>query len=293
MSAASDSVALAAAASAAEEALGCHREALILIAEGWDSETGSAVGDLVQRQCAHGTDVVAALRRAAGGLAVETDLPARPADDDARRSPPTTVDAPVDTPPAPPPPAPVTAPAPGAPATPWPAPLAGPLQSPSAPLGAAGLPALADLGGALVGLIAQIAQTLGSYAEDPPPAPGDPMPAADQPTGPDPAGTTAAADQPTDPEPADPPDPPPATAPAAVAPLPPPPPAPPAPPPDLLAAERPPDPAAPAPAAPAAPDPAPAAPPAEPAQPAAVPAPAPDPRTACEIAADELPMVGG
>ena len=77
--AAMDSAALAAAADAAEEALACHRDALAALAEGWRSETGSSATDLLHRQCAEATDIVAALRRAARTLAMLSDGCAGPA----------------------------------------------------------------------------------------------------------------------------------------------------------------------------------------------------------------------
>jgi len=332
-----DSAALDAAASIAEEALACHREALILLAEGWQSETGSAIRDFMDRQCVHASDVVDALRGAPGVVETPPDAcvdwggdraPVRTAGPtDAGPLPPDTAGSAAD--PANPMvlPAPTPGPVPPstgqAPASPWTMP-ASPWTMPTAAdptWASAGLPgglptapaapALPDLGGTLAGLVAEIAQALGSYADvapsvEPPSSPADPS--ADAPMGtdnhstgpivPDPAPATALTDSATPrPEPAAP-----AGAPATAPPLgptatgptstpSPPEPLPPAPP-ELLAAERAPDPrstGAPAPAPDAA---APAPPPAYPTpdEPAAAQPPAET--TPCEIAADELPKVG-
>lgn len=318
--AAADSAALAAAAGVAEEALACHRDALSALSEGWRSETGSAATGLLARQCAEATDVVAALHRAAAELTrVHDDWsdPSgdRPADGSAVEGPPTwTVDASAGFPtpdllgtaPAPSSPAPVSWD--GQTTSPWsaaapvspPVPSAGWLPGGSTALpGVGGLP---DVGGALVGLVAQIAAMLGSYSDarpDPAPAaPVDAPPAAeDAPSAHDrdlrrPATSSAADPEPlTDsvPSSAVPQSLPPASLPPAS-----PPPAPEdAAAPELLAAERPPDPEV-------EPEPAPPPPVAvtepvqmPPAAPAPVaPAPAVEADTPCEIAADELAKVG-
>ncbi len=199
-----DSAALEAAASIAEEALACHREALILVAEGWQSETGSAIAEFMDRQCSQATDVVDALRRASGSMPAAPDTWTDPGSEpvggrsvDPADAPPPSAEttgpatAPVDatTPAAPPAPGPVS---------PWtgqvPSPWAGQVPSPwaaapvaadvpwaagSSPAGLPTPPAIPDFGGALVGLVSEIAQALGSYAE---PGPST-APSADDPVG--------------------------------------------------------------------------------------------------------------
>jgi len=182
---AADIAALDAAAALAEEALAYHREALILLAEGWQSETGSAIADFMNMQCGHAADVVDALRQAAGVLPDPRvdpsgdQVPGSPVNH-AEAIPPFPDAAPVsDAAPAGPTgpimpavPASVPGPVPG-PVPPWtsatsapwsPAPAA---EAPWAATGgpqAPAQPALPDLGGVLVGLVAEIAQALGSYA---------------------------------------------------------------------------------------------------------------------------------
>ena len=329
---AADIAALDAAATLAEEALAYHRQALVLLAEGWQSETGSAIADFMNLQCVHAADVVDALRRAAGELPESQadpagdEVPGRPVDQ-AGVIPP----LPVATPPADP-----TAPI--APAPPAPAPAPDPVSAWTAPTSAAwnapppgtpwaapgGLsdaasPSLPDLGGALAGLVAEIAQALGSYADAASPTPADDLngraadPLADVATPADQQPAQTVTNDHTD-GPVTP-----GSGPAPPVSLPPADPslisAPPAAPPELLAAERPPEPeaaVAPAPGAETpgpgaeAPGPAPAsaippvaAPPAisppvdtgpVESPPAAPPAEAE--KAPCEIAADELPKVG-
>lgn len=308
-----DCAALDAAASIAEEALACHREALLLLAEGWQSETGSAVADFMDRQCVYGGEVVDALRRASGQVSTLPDISADPSGRDPvpdRWGDPADPVLPLpeaaaragDPIAAPPPPA--TAPAPVSPwtnpvpASAWGGPTAADLPWAAPPPG--GLPApsaLPDVGGALMGLVAEIAQALGSYADVAPSSDAAPVsvdPNADAPStapvAPEPAPATALTDAMA----------PPATGSAVSppdAPVAPPSPLEPAPtaPAELLAAERPPAPggaavevpttAAPA---PAADTPLPATAPETPASPT----PAADEKTPCEIAADELPKVG-
>ncbi len=186
-----DSAALDAAASIAEEALACHREALILLAEGWQSETGSAIADFMDRQCGHGADVVDTLRRAAGRPDTLADSPADPdlggfLPTDRTAGPPDSaplIGDPVAAEPIAPAPAPAAAPAP-APMPPWTGPVpASPWGQPGtdapwaapASSGLAGPSAFPDLGATLAGLVAEITQALGSYADTAPSAevPGD------------------------------------------------------------------------------------------------------------------------
>lgn len=333
---AADIAALDAAATLAEEALAYHREALILLAEGWQSETGSAIADFMNLQCVHAGDVVDALRRIAAELpesdidATSDAVPGRPISR-ADAIAPFTDAAPSADPtgqivPAPPadqmgPIAPAPAPAPG-PVSPWIAPTSPPWNAPTVadtPWGAPGglpapaapaAPALGDLGGALVGLVAEIAQALGSYTDSAPAIPGsdlgslaaDPpsdVTTSDQQTAPTVAHDHTDGPTMTDATPATGPEPAPVGLPTAdptgTSELP-------APPPELLAAERPPEPetaVAPAPVADApVPPPAPAIPPVD-SPAAAAPADSPPAATAaeaeqapCEIAADELPKVG-
>ncbi len=123
----SDTAALAAAAAAAEEALCMTREALSVLIEGWEGQSGSAAADLVARHCAQGSDMVAELHRASAELASQP--PATAAES-----------GPL---PALPPPA------------SW-APGGMPLSAPG------GLGDRAGLGGALAGLVAQIVGTAGT-----------------------------------------------------------------------------------------------------------------------------------
>lgn len=291
--AAADSAALAAAADSAEEALACHRDALASLAVGWHSETGCAATDILQRHCAAATDIVAQLHRASTDLmSLRDDWVSRSGDEPLEVQPgipqpgPPAHDSAEGVEPTPPPANAIAPPATVPTALPWSMPPA-PQAAPPQPGGSVPLP---DLGGALVGLVAQIAQTLGSYADPP-----EPAPAAAPAEKPPPAGTPA----PRKPAPVNTPTVPsgqaldavpkgavPQAQPLAQTPsvMASPPPQP-----ELLAAERPPDPeplseaavAAPAPAA--APEPPPAPEPPEPLV---------EPKTPCEIAADELPKVG-
>lgn len=63
-----DGAALSAAGAAAEEALSLHRQALAVLEEGWQSESGTAATDLIRRQCAQAADLVEALHGAAAEL---------------------------------------------------------------------------------------------------------------------------------------------------------------------------------------------------------------------------------
>lgn len=309
--AAADSAALAAAAGSAEEALACQRDALAVLADGWRSETGSAATALLQQRCAEATDIVAALHRAAEELRLLgqdwTDLTRGPQETVRTDGAPPGDHLMGETPNRPDsaaPPAgvcgePASAgpwPVQGWSAQAWPEPMgAGPWAKapttaaapvPTWPSGGSGP---AGVGGALLGLVAQIAQSLGSYADSP--VNPDAETSADNPDAADsslPQRNPAAVDS----------GPPgegvpnravPQSLPTMQDPLP-----------ELLAAERPPDPGA-SPAPPPQPPvdtPALAtAPPidpvaAEPAPAEAVPLPAGDARAPCEIAADGLAKVG-
>jgi hypothetical protein len=337
-----DRAVLAAAASIAEEALACHRAALVLLAEGWRSETGAAIKDFMEGECVHATDVVDALRRAAGGTHTTTDVWADSDGDQGPYRPTRLPDAaalPVDpagpgpdrsSPAAPPmPTAPPQAPAPAGQFSPMSPIMPMPPITPTAaeaPWTAAGLPggmpapaSFPDLGGTLVGLVAEIAQALGSYADTAPsfdPTSGTADPITDVLTGPDSTKSRAGGDAPpaalTDstaqagdskapgnapaddattgsatPAPAGTPQPPAPPEPLG-------PPQPPAPP-ELLAAERPPEPPEAAVDRVPVPDavpvqPSPLSRPDEP--PTAQSSGDPAEKTPCEIAADELPKVG-
>lgn len=178
--AAADSVALAAAADAAAEALTCHRDALAILAAGWRSETGSSATDLLRSQCSEAAGIVTALHRAAAGArCLDEEWGAGPGGCDDARSPEVQIrERPDDLgysgpdgAPVSPLGEPVLQPAAAAPpATPAPAwPVPPPQNWPAGGGGSGGGTALPDLGGTLVDLVAQIAQTLGSYAD----APGD------------------------------------------------------------------------------------------------------------------------
>lgn len=65
---ASDSAALARAASAAEEALQLEREALAVLLDGWTGESASAAADFLDSHCQAGEALVAALRHASAVL---------------------------------------------------------------------------------------------------------------------------------------------------------------------------------------------------------------------------------
>ena len=270
-----DCAALAAAGSLAEEALALHREALAILEQGWHSQSGSAATDALRRQCGEAAELVTAVHDATGdfralrdaaeyGVATSTDQPYNRLND----RPPAQFDtaepflfggaaaAPVPAPMQPMPP--VAPPPPPSPA--W---------TPST-----AAPPLPDLGGALVGLVAQIADAVSSISADEgagletelPTEPPTESP-TESPTGP-PTESPAAPPKPEFPAG------PPVSPPVIAAP-------------PLLAAERPPDPppetrpdSPPAPEVPAAP----VAP--------ALEQPPEDPKTPCEIAADALPQVG-
>ena len=229
--------AVAAAAVMAEDALSLQREALAVLAEGWDGQSGSAAADLVSRQCADGADVVAALQEVAGELALLRDSLADPGAPAAQAAGaygqvPDNAGVPAAT---------------------------GPWASTGMPL-----PALPDFGGALAGLVGQIAEAIGAGVGGTVDLPADTP--ADLPEPPEPA---RAVPEVVDPVPEPVPEPVTRTAPAPA----------PAPLPGPLAAE--------------APVPSPAL-----QEPVVVqrppePEPPPAPATPCEIAADELPQVGG
>lgn len=286
-----DCAALVAAGSLAEEALALHREALAIVEQGWHSQSGSAATDVLRRQCGEAAELVTALHDATGDFralrdAAEYGVDASTAQPYNRLS---------DRPPAQfetaepfffgAAPAPAPAPVPVSPPVPPPA--------PAWTTGTTG-PPLPDLGGALVGLVAQIADAVslisaeeGAGLEATPPTepPAEPATGSstESPTEP-PAESPAAPPEPE--SPALPPVGPPVSPPVQfVGPSAPPDSAPP----PLLAAERPPDPP---------PEPRPASPPAAEVPTAPLPEPpipeppAPDPKTPCEIAADALPQVG-
>jgi hypothetical protein len=60
-----DATALASAGALTADALALHRDALALLTEGWDSESGSTAADLIRRQCGDAAELVAALHGAA------------------------------------------------------------------------------------------------------------------------------------------------------------------------------------------------------------------------------------
>jgi hypothetical protein len=287
----SDCAALVAAGSLAEEALALHREALAIVEQGWHSQSGSAATDALRRQCGEAAELVTALHDATGDFralrdTAEYGVDASTAEPYNRLSdrPPAQFDTAE--------PfifggAPAPAPAPALPPPPVPAPA--PAWTP----GTAG-PPLPDLGGALVGLVAQIADAVSSISAEeaaglettlPTDPPNEPR---TEPRTEQPAESPAAPPEQESPTlpPVSPPvqfvgptAPPDSAAPSIAAP------------PPLLAAERPPDPP---------PEPRPASPPA-PEVPTAPVAPAleqppgqspEDPKTPCEIAADALPQVG-
>ena len=131
--------AVAAAAVMAEDALSLQREALAVLAEGWDGQSGSAAADLMSRQCADGADVVAALQEVAGELALLRDSLADPGAPAAQAAGaygqvPDNAGVPAAT---------------------------GPWASTGMPL-----PALPDFGGALAGLVGQIAEAIGVPVND-------------------------------------------------------------------------------------------------------------------------------
>jgi hypothetical protein len=282
-----DCAALVAAGSLAEEALALHREALAIVEQGWHSQSGSAATDVLRRQCGEAAELVTALHDATGDFralrdAAEYGVDASTAQPYTRLS---------DRPPAQ-----FETAEPfffGAAPAPAPVPVSPPVPPP-APAWTTGTtgPPLPDLGGALVGLVAQIADAVsltsaeeGAGLEATPPTEPPAEPATESSTEP-PTESPAVPPEPESP---------------ALPPVSPPvqfvgPPAPPdsapptiAAPPPLLAAERPPDPP---------PEPRPASPPAAEVPTAPLPEPplpeppAQDPETPCEIAADALPQVG-
>ena len=265
----SDGAALTAAADAAEEALGVQRGALDLLVEGWRSDAGAGAVDFLARNCAAAADIVTALRGAAvvlgslsenlGILADAADEAPLPDDVNGDWYPPSDPMDPMD---------PMDR-AVGAaygdasnrlgelPMSRFEAPIPPPAVPP-------GVPALPNLGGALTGLIAQIAEALGSYSEldselDAEPEP-EPEPEPDPEPEPEPEP-----DPTPDPEPE--PDPEPTPEPE------------PEPEPTLEPEPEP------------TPEPAPAADPGN--APAPLAAESADTDTPCEIAADELPQIGG
>ena len=138
---AAESAALAGAASAAEEALRLEREALVVLRDGWSSDSGSAAADFIDSHCREGEAVVAALRHAAAVLGSLSDTLA-------------------------------TVP-PGDPATlardqadaqlAQRAPSAFPASAPAMNVPATiPTPALPDVGGAIAGLVAQLVDALGT-----------------------------------------------------------------------------------------------------------------------------------
>ena len=192
-----DSAALASAASMSEEALHLQREALGVLTEGWRGGSGSGAVDFVARHCAAATGVIAEFRNGARvlgllsenlGRAVDSKVDAVLADgisaewaatnpsaaayDEALTRlgelPSPRFETPL------PSAAPTTDPGPGRPvATPSPLASSMPAQQ-TAPSWTSGLPpvglptaGLPNFGGALAGLINQIAQVLGPYSDAP------------------------------------------------------------------------------------------------------------------------------
>jgi hypothetical protein len=254
---------LAAAGSLAEEALALHREALAIVEQGWHSQSGSAATDALRCQCGEAAELVTALHDATGDFRVLRD----------------TAQYGVDASTAEPynrlgdrPPAQFETAEPfifaGAPP---PAPAPPPVPPPAWTTGTAG-PSLPDLGGALVGLVAQIADAVSLISADEGAGLETTLP-TDPPSESTTEPPTESPAAPPEPEsPALPPVGPPVqfVGPSA--------------PPDSTAAERPPDPP---------PEPQPASPPAPEVPTAPLPEPLPeDPKTPCEIAADALPQVG-
>ena len=144
-----DSLALASAASAAEEALRLEREALSVLRDSWDGESATAATDFIDSHCREGEAVVSALRRAAAVLASlgdPLDGPGDPVTSGADQIEAGLADRSPSNFAAPMPPA---APAP-APAMNWPS---------------SGMSTLPDLGGALADLIAQAADSLSAGAD--------------------------------------------------------------------------------------------------------------------------------
>lgn len=269
-----DTSALSAAGAAAEEALALHRQALAVLEEGWQSETGSTATDLIRRQCAQAAGLVEALHGAAAELRGLQDtrgaVDALSSEDPDFEPMAARLDGRV----APRFETPTLAPAP---------PVTAPSSFPSWNPGAGSLPltALPDIGGTLAGLVAQIADVLSTDigngepavqpAEDPLPPPGERATAAAPPAAESVSSERAASipDRPVLDPPPQPPEAPPAlSAPPESQPAQPETPTLPPRPAELLAAERPPEP--------------------QELQPEAQ----PETRTPCEIAADELPQVG-
>ncbi len=261
-----DCAALDAAAAAAEDALCLQREALAVLVEAWGGESGSAAADLIRRQCSEGADVVADLQRVSGDVALRRDQLADGSypgmfDVSAARGEAAVMPAVPAVPPVQPaPPA-----APGA----W------------AP---AGMPLAAgpDIGGALAGLVAQIAELVGSGVDLPAEEPIEGLVGESDREPVEVAGEPGAPGAVAQPQP-------------VVSPVQPPPPVavPTIPPAVVPQQESLPDTAPPdtAPATPLEPEPLLAAEVPAPVQAAADPV--PDPKAPCEIAADELPEVGG
>lgn len=258
-----DITALASAAALAEEALALHRDALLVLTDGWRSESGCAAKDLILRQCDDAAELVTALQEVTADFKSlrEDAADAQYAQTTARLN---------------------ERPQPGfeslstMPAYAAPAAAAAPgMNWPSG-----GLP---NVGGALVGLVAQIADALIPEGADTSP-PAEPPDEVNPPARHAAVPTDASVIRPV---------PPPVPVPELPTPVNPPvsqPQSSPEPP--LLAAERPPEPESAPPAATVEPPVEPVPPqPAAPADPAE-PEPSADPQTPCEIAADELPQVG-
>lgn len=148
---AADSVALASAAAAAEEALQLEREALSVLRDGWSGDSASAAAEFIDSHLREGEAVVSALRRASGVLADLGGVLGDPTLDD-----PIAVHDQAQAELADRPPSAFASPAP-----------------PSAPAAASGMnwpampmPSLPDLGGAISNLIAQAADAIGVDAAD-------------------------------------------------------------------------------------------------------------------------------
>lgn len=288
----SERAALTAAVAIAEDALALHHEALILIAEGWRSESGSAATDLLHQQYAEAAALVAALHDTAGELRSLQDsleAPGSPRIDAAAYD---RVYAGLTERPTPRFATPASAAPPSQPPVPPESQLSAQSQAQQLPTVTPGGFSPLNVGAALAGLafqIAGLASQADSYAaggasgvtDNTDPDPVEPARSERKPsprrdrdaarhTAPAvPRGTPVALQKPPPARP---------ETPAVAAP-----PEPPVGP--LLAAERPLEPQADT-------SPGPAAAESQPALQAPGVAPAPDPRTPCEIAADELPQVG-
>lgn len=152
-----DCAALAAAGSVAEEALALHCEALAILEQGWHSQSGSAATDVLRRQCGEAAELVTALHDATGDFRALRDaaeygavastaepynrLNDRPSAQFETAEPFFFGGAAAPVPPQVPPPAPAWTPG-------------------------TAVPPLPDLGGALVGLVAQIADAVSSLSAE-------------------------------------------------------------------------------------------------------------------------------